>query len=63
MVHLPRGGTEKVVSDAMARLATELKSAWYLNAVQFVLPDSQFTRGGRAPLYVRETQGTYGLAP
>jgi hypothetical protein len=62
VVHLPRGGTEKVVADAMTRLATELKNAWYLHAVQFVLPDSQFTRGGRAPLYVRETQGTYGLA-
>jgi hypothetical protein len=78
VVHLPRGGTEAVVKEAMDRLKDELKSADFLHAIQFVLPESHFTSpaermapakgtpsrpGTTAPLYIRERQGTYGLAP
>jgi hypothetical protein len=64
VVHLPRGGTEQIVADAMARLAPELKNVTYLRSIQFVLPGSQFSRRtGVAPLYTRDSQGAYKRTP
>jgi hypothetical protein len=59
VVHLPRGGPQArtLVASAMGRLAQELAGAPYVYVIQFVLP------GAGDVKYVRETQGTYGVAP